>query len=125
MPSLTPAELQVARVQSGRLGGRPRKPTQAEARDRVLEELLPDSILALKKHLDGGDPSSWRAALRVLELVVPRAAEPDEQSVALPETAHEIAALGWRELQLLAARILVEPSHASDDQALPVGRPLK
>ena len=32
MPSLTPAELQAARRASGRLGGRPRKPTVSEAR---------------------------------------------------------------------------------------------
>jgi hypothetical protein len=36
MPGLSPAELHAARIKSGKLGGRPRKPTADEAREAVL-----------------------------------------------------------------------------------------
>ena len=68
MPRLSPAELQAARRASGNLGGRPRKPTQAEARAAALEELVPAAIKSLAAHLGEGDPDAWRAALRVFEL---------------------------------------------------------
>ena len=67
MPRLTPAELQAARVQSGRLGGRPRKPTVDEARSEALERLVPKAIRVLEEHLDSGRADAWRPALRVLE----------------------------------------------------------
>ena len=67
MPRLSPVELQEARRQSGRLGGRPRKPTVEEARREALQELVPKSLRVLEEHLDSGRPDSWRAALRVLE----------------------------------------------------------
>jgi hypothetical protein len=41
MASLIPAELHEATKRSGRLGGRPRKPTVAEAREAASEELMP------------------------------------------------------------------------------------
>ena len=44
LPRLSPAELSEARRASGNLGGRPRKPTQAEARAAALELLVPLAI---------------------------------------------------------------------------------
>jgi hypothetical protein len=67
MPRLTPEELQRARRASGRLGGRPPKPTVEEARRAALEELVRKSLKVLKEHLDSGRPDTWRATLRVLE----------------------------------------------------------
>ena len=59
-----------ARRRSGRLGGRPRKPTVEEARQAALEALIPKSLQVLRAHLGDGDavnPDAWRAALRVFE----------------------------------------------------------
>ena len=67
MARLKPDELQAARVRSGRLGGRPRKPTVDEARSEALERLLPKATRVLEEHLDSGRPDAWRSALRVLE----------------------------------------------------------
>ena len=67
MPSPTPEQLQEARRRSGNLGGRPRKPTRTEAREAALEELTPLALKSLRAHLGDGDPTAWRAALRVLE----------------------------------------------------------
>jgi hypothetical protein len=67
MPSLTPEELQQARRRSGRLGGRPPKPTVEEARRAALDELVPKSLKVLEDHLQSGRPDSWRPALRILE----------------------------------------------------------
>jgi hypothetical protein len=67
MARLTPDELQEARLRSGRLGGRPKKPTVEEAREAALEELVPAAIRSLKVHLGDGNPNAWRAALRVVE----------------------------------------------------------
>src|SRR5262249_37650968 len=75
----TPQELQQARRASGNLGGRPRKPTQAEARAAALEELVPVAIKSLRAHLGDGDPAAWRAALRGFEHAFGRPTEfPDE-----------------------------------------------
>jgi hypothetical protein len=85
MPSLTPAELQEARKRSGRLGGRPRKPTVEEARQAALEELTPKALKVLKAHLGEGDevnPHAWRAALRVFEHAYGRA--PSDRSTGRP-----------------------------------------
>jgi hypothetical protein len=106
MPRLTPAELQAARRRSGRLGGRPRKPTQAEARAAALEELVPAAVKSLRAHLGDGDPASWRAALRVFELAYGRADE--FETVELPRDPDAIARMSWRELNVLAARFLAE-----------------
>ena len=68
MPSLTPEQLQEARRRSGRLGGRPRKPTVEEARQAALDELVPRALKVLRAHLGEGDEvnaDAWRAALRV------------------------------------------------------------
>lgn len=84
MPSLTPDELMEARRASGRLGGRPRKPTIAEAREAALAELTPKALRVIAEHLDSGRPDAWRSALRVLDHAFGR---PD---VAEPPRAFEI-----------------------------------
>jgi hypothetical protein len=108
MPSLTPVELQAARRRSGRLGGRPRKPTREEARAEALEGLVPPAVASLRAHLADGDPGSWRAALRVLELAYGPAPVEPTVDVSLPETAADVQALGWHQLQVLAARFVGE-----------------
>jgi hypothetical protein len=88
MPSLTPAELQEARRRSGRLGGRPRKPTVEEARQAALEELTPKALRVLRAHLGEGDevnPHAWRAALRVFEHAYGRAPEQAVEPDGLPD----------------------------------------
>jgi hypothetical protein len=67
MPRLTAEELQEARRRSGRLGGRPPKPTAEEARRAALEKLVPKSLKVLTEHLESGRPDGWRPALRILE----------------------------------------------------------
>ena len=67
MARLTPDELQAARRRSGKLGGRPPKPTVAEARSEALERLVPKAIQVLEEHLDSGRPDAWRSAHRILE----------------------------------------------------------
>jgi hypothetical protein len=56
MPRLTIEELNEARRRSGNLGGRPRKPTRDEAREKALDELTPQALAVLKVHL--GDPDN-------------------------------------------------------------------
>jgi hypothetical protein len=51
MARLSAQEPQQARIRSGRLGGRPRKPTVEEARQAALEELVPAAIKSLRAHL--------------------------------------------------------------------------
>jgi hypothetical protein len=108
MPSLTPQELQEARRRSGRLGGRPPKPSREEARAAALEQLVPPAIAALRAHLGEGDPGAWRAGLKVLELAYGPAPAQQQEDVVLPEGAAEVAALSWRDLQVVAARLLGE-----------------
>lgn len=67
MPSLTPQELQEARLRSGRLGGRPPKRTVGEARAQALEELVPEALRVLREELEVGGPQAVRAALRIVE----------------------------------------------------------
>ena len=104
MPSLTPAELQEARKRSGRLGGRPRKPTVEEARRAALDELVPKALRVLNEHLDRGGPDAWRAALRVFEHAYGRAPEQPVDDVGLPENAEEVRNLSWDQLKTLAVR---------------------
>jgi hypothetical protein len=73
--TLTPEQLQEARISSGRLGGRPRKPTVEEARQAALEPLVPAAIKSLAAHLGDGDPAAWRAAFRVIELLYGKPSE--------------------------------------------------
>jgi hypothetical protein len=104
---LTAVELQQARVRSGRLGGRPRKPTVEEARQAALEELVPVAVKSLRAHLGDGDPAAWRCGIRVLELFYGRGAEP-ALDVALPVDAEDVTTLSWQELQILARRVIGE-----------------
>ena len=64
---MRPSELQEARIRSGRLGGRPKKPTVEEARRAALDELVPKALKVLNAHLDKVGPDAWRAALRIFE----------------------------------------------------------
>ena len=106
MPSLTPAELQEARRRSGRLGGRPTKPSREEAREAALEALIPPAIASLRAHLGEGDPAAWRAALRVFEHAFGRAPEQSAEALRLPESADDVRRLSWVQMQLLAARLV-------------------
>ena len=47
---------------SGRLGGSPRKPTQAEARQAALADLVGPALASLKAHLGSGNPNAGRGA---------------------------------------------------------------
>src|SRR5262249_7864895 len=102
VPSLSPTELQAARRRSGRLGGRPRRPSVREAREAALAELVPPAIRTLRAHIESGAPDAWRASVKVLELAL-SGPEPEEPS--LPTDAAQVASMGWRELTLLAARL--------------------
>ena len=102
MPSLTPAELQEARIRSGRLGGRPKKPTVEEARRAALDELVPKALRVLNEHLDKGGPDAWRAALRIFEHQYGRAPEQPEEPFVMPQTVEEVEKLSWGELVFLA-----------------------
>jgi len=102
MPSLTPAELQEARRKSGRLGGRPRKPTVEEARRAALDELVPKALRVLNEHLDKGGPDAWRAALRVFEYEFGRAAEQPQEPFVMPTTVEEVEKLSLGQLLYLA-----------------------
>jgi len=102
MPSLTPAELQEARIRSGRLGGRPRKPTVEEARRAALDQLVPKALKVLNAHLDKGGPDAWRAALRIFEHQYGRAPEQPEEPFVMPTTVEEVEKLSWGQLLYLA-----------------------
>jgi hypothetical protein len=75
VPTLTPEQLREARGRSGRLGGRPRKPTVEEARRAALAPLVTAAIKSLPAHLGDGDPAAWRAGFRVLELLYGKPSE--------------------------------------------------
>ena len=51
MPTPIAAELSAARLRSGRLDGRPKLQTVAEARAVKLEELVPRALLVLEASL--------------------------------------------------------------------------
>ena len=108
---LNPAQLQEARRRSGRLGGRPRKPTREEARERALDELTPRALAVLRDHL--GDPASpnpgsWKAALAIFSHAYGAAPVTPTEGVRLPDSAGEISTMSWREMQVVAARLLGE-----------------
>ena len=107
MPSLTPVELQKARKRSGRLGGRPRKPTRDEAREAALDELLPRSMQVLRAHLGDGEdinPQAWRAALRVFEHAFGK--PPDEiDEPQQPQTPGDVELMTLDEIHALRARL--------------------
>src|SRR6478736_8817087 len=73
----------------------PRKPTVEEARQAALEELVPAAIKSLPAHFGDGDPTAWRAALRVFEHAFGRAPEQTEEAV-LPIDPDGVASLTWQ-----------------------------
>jgi hypothetical protein len=113
MTRLSPVELSEARRRSGNLGGRPRKPTQAEARASALEELVPAAIKSLAAHLGDGDPVAWRAALRVFELSYGKPAETVELDVDVVDPLH-VAEMTSAERALLLARVLEQHPHLAE-----------
>ena len=98
---------------SGNLGGRPRKPTQAEARAAALEELVPAAIKSLAAHLGDGDPVAWRAALRVFELSYGKPAETVELDLDVVDPLH-VAEMTSAERALLVARVLEVHPHLAE-----------
>ena len=65
------------------------------------------------------NPDAWRAALRVFEHAYGRAPEQVEPVVGLPEDALAIQAMGWRETQVLAMR-LIEDLPGAEHELAPV-----
>ncbi|HEY1369809.1 MAG TPA: hypothetical protein VGF23_21960 [Gaiellaceae bacterium] len=124
MPKLTPEELNAARRRSGRLGGRPRKPTIEEARQAALDKLVPKALKVLEAHLggDGNDvnPAAWRAALRVFEHQFGRAPEQPDEGGVFAESADEIAGMSWVQLRLMAARLVGELPDMTEPDKLPI-----
>lgn len=109
MPRLTPAELQEARRRSGKLGGRPRKPTVEEARAAALEELVPRSLQVLRAHLGDGaevNPNAWRAALRVFEHAFGRPREEPQETIPTDEL--DLQSMSSSELEALRHRLMSE-----------------
>jgi hypothetical protein len=105
MPTLTPAELLEARRASGRLGGRPRKPTLDEARADALERLVPRSIRVLEEHLDSDRPDAWRSAHKILEHAWGR--PPDHVQLEIPLDGEiDLKTLTDVELQALKRRLI-------------------
>jgi hypothetical protein len=106
MAKLTPDELQQARLRSGKLGGRPRKPTVAEARQAALDRLTPKALKVLEAHLGEGDeanPDAWRAALRVFEHEFGR---PGEMSEPEPEAIFDARAMTPEQRKAAIAELL-------------------
>ena len=99
------SRLQEARRRSGNLGGRPRKPTQAEARDAALEQLVPKALKSLAEHLGDGDPAAWRAALRVLEYAWGKPKEELAVEVEMPENPLDVARMPREQRLALIARL--------------------
>jgi len=119
MPRLLPDELQAARVRSGRLGGRPRKPTIDEARSDALERLLPAAIRVLEEHLDSGRPDAWRSALRVLEHGWGR---PPEH---VPSTVPDIADVELDDIKTMSSDDLAALLRARPRDNLDGGEPVR
>jgi hypothetical protein len=108
-PSLTPSQLQEARRASGRLGGRPKLPTRAEARQAVLDELVGPALQSLKAHLGTGNADAWRSALKILELQFGRVADPIEVDVDVDP--FQVAAMSPAERSQLVRRVLKAYPH--------------
>ena len=115
MPRLTPEQLQEARRRSGRLGGRPRKPTVDEARTAALEKLVPKSINVLQEHLESGRLDAWRPALRILEHAWGR----PKETVEVHDDAADrpLEELSLAELTEMRRRLAEQNSESSDDSA--------
>ena len=103
MPRLSAEELYAARIRSGRMGGRPRKPNADEAREAVLRRLLPKAIAVLEKKIEANDQDSWRAAIKLIEYGWGRPAEQVEVQTETP-----VDALTLEQLRALRAKILAE-----------------
>jgi hypothetical protein len=105
VPSPTPHELQLARRASGRLGGRPRKPTRDDARERALDELVPKALKVLAAHLGDGEQvnsNAWRAALRVFEYAFSATAEEPPPE---PDDIRDVFELSREERRELARQL--------------------
>ena len=99
--------------------------TPAEARERALVQLVPPALASIRAHLGDGDPAAWRAGLRVLELAYGPAPSKPAEDVVLPDNAEDVRALGWRELQLVAARLAAElPTTESADETAATANPV-
>jgi hypothetical protein len=85
-----------------------------------MEALVPPAVASLRAHLGDGDPAAWRAGLRVLELAYGPAPTPSPAEVLLPECADDVGNLGWRELQVIAARLIAEIPAADIESAAAV-----
>lgn len=116
--SLTPQELQEARLRSGNLGGRPRKPTTSESRAAALEELLPLSLRVLREELEAGGPQAVRAAL---QLFAHGYGKPRETVQVLSDTegAIDLDSMSDEQLEARAAelRLAVASAEATESQA--------
>ena len=101
--SLTPVELssRTASIRSPRR--QTRKPTVTEAREAALAELVPPAIVKLRSHIQSNAGDSWKAAIRVLELAFAKTANAEE--LRLPTDPAEIAALSWKQMQLIAIQL--------------------
>ena len=104
MARLTPEELRAARIRSGNLGGRPRKPTGEEARAAALERLVPKSVKVLEDKLESGGPDAWRPALRVLEHAWGRPPDKVESEPVLEDGDLDFAKMPMAQLMALARR---------------------
>jgi hypothetical protein len=113
VPTLTPEQLREARISSGRLGGRPRKPTVEEARRAALEPLVPAAIKSLAAHLGDGDPAAWRAGFRVLELLYGKPSETTEAEPVLVDPLR-IREMTPGERAVLMRRVLDDHPHLAE-----------
>ena len=103
MARLSAEELYAARVRSGRMGGRPRKPTADEAREATLARLLPKAIAVLEAKIEARDQDSWRAAIKLIEYGWGRPAEQVEVHTETP-----VEALTLDQLRALRAKLLAD-----------------
>jgi hypothetical protein len=106
-------QLREARLRSGRLGGRPRKPTVEEARQAALEPLVPAAIKSLAAHLGDGDPAAWRAAFRVIELLYGKPSEAVEVDTTLVDPLR-IRQMTSGERAVLMRRVLDDHPHLAE-----------
>src|SRR4051812_11822372 len=105
MPSLTPIELQEARLRSGNLGGRPKAVTRVEARQQALDRLVPRALKVLENHLDEGGAQAARAALQILNHAWGRPAEHVTFETPLDDAA-DLRTLSDAALDALRVRLL-------------------
>lgn len=114
MPTPTPEQLSAARVASGRLGGRPKKPTLAEARERALAELEPRAMAVLREHLDRGGADAWRAALTIFSHRYGRPQDHVVVDTGAPDIVADLRALSSDDLARLRERFAM-PSTPRDE----------